>query len=235
VAGVGYTSCAPRQSWVHTQDQCQQPSSSGSSLPSSLAPKKVNYVGEGFNLTVRIISSALHFLPYPDSCYAPVLSKLRLDDLFDLYRRVFGRILSREDAKASPYSRYYVTINTAHPWKHILADPSLILESWKTALQKVSPYQLSHPRMFAISVAHSFSADDDVSFLSFLRASMIFGASQNIRGERAAVGIGTTTGGIGRLGRRWHCHHICKDAVDTFSAKLVSDQVLPRAFSVLLL
>jgi hypothetical protein len=32
----------------------------------------------------------------------------------------FGRILSLEDAKESPYSRYYVAISTAHPWKHIL-------------------------------------------------------------------------------------------------------------------
>jgi hypothetical protein len=55
------------------------------------------------------------------------------------------------------------------------------------ALQKVSPYQLSHPRAFAISAAHSFNADHDVSFFLFLRASMVFGASQNVCGERAAA------------------------------------------------
>jgi hypothetical protein len=30
------------------------------------------------------------------------------------------RILSREDAKASPYSRYYIAVSSAIQWKHIM-------------------------------------------------------------------------------------------------------------------
>lgn len=45
---------------------------------------------------------------------------MRLDDVVDLYRRVFGRILSRADSKASPYSRYYIAVSTPIPWKHIM-------------------------------------------------------------------------------------------------------------------
>jgi hypothetical protein len=45
---------------------------------------------------------------------------VHLDDLVDLYRRVFARILSRADAEASPYSRYYIAASSPHPWKHIM-------------------------------------------------------------------------------------------------------------------
>jgi len=64
----------------------------------ALAFKKPVYIGEGEN----------HF-------YAVIL-----DDLVDIYRRVFARILSRADAKASPYSRYYIAAGTPYPWKHII-------------------------------------------------------------------------------------------------------------------
>jgi hypothetical protein len=50
----------------------------------------------------------------------------------------------------------------------------------------VLPYRLTNTRAFAISAAHSFNADDDVTF-SFLRASRVVGANQNLRGERAAA------------------------------------------------
>jgi len=43
-----------------------------------------------------------------------------LDDLVDIYRRVVARVLSRADAKASPYSRYYVAASTPCTWKHIM-------------------------------------------------------------------------------------------------------------------
>ncbi|KAI0294194.1 hypothetical protein BC826DRAFT_353657 [Russula brevipes] len=42
-----------------------------------------------------------------------------LDDLIKLYRLLFARILSGEDAKASPYSRYYVAASTPLSWKYI--------------------------------------------------------------------------------------------------------------------
>ena len=44
---------------------------------------------------------------------------MRLDDLVDLYKRVFARVLSRADAKASPYSRYYIAVSTPYTWKRI--------------------------------------------------------------------------------------------------------------------
>jgi hypothetical protein len=43
-----------------------------------------------------------------------------LDDLVDLYKRVFARILSRADAELSPYSRYYIAASTPYSWKHIM-------------------------------------------------------------------------------------------------------------------
>ncbi|KAH9994391.1 hypothetical protein BJV77DRAFT_943656 [Russula vinacea] len=70
-----------------------------------LAFKKAIYVGEGEN----------------------VFYTVRLDDLVDLYKRVFAHILSRADAKASPYSRYYIAVSTPHPWKHILTVFGAIL------------------------------------------------------------------------------------------------------------
>ncbi|KAH9959920.1 hypothetical protein BGW80DRAFT_1564456 [Lactifluus volemus] len=63
-----------------------------------LASEKATYGGEGCNL----------------------LYTLRLDDLADLYGRFFGRILSYEGAKASPYSRYYVAVSTPHTWKYTM-------------------------------------------------------------------------------------------------------------------
>ena len=47
----------------------------------------------------------------------------------DLYSRVFARILSREDAKASPYARYYIAISTPMSWEHIMTVFSSVLES----------------------------------------------------------------------------------------------------------
>ena len=45
---------------------------------------------------------------------------MRLDDLVNLYRRIFACILSRADAEASPYSRYYIAVSTPMSWKHIM-------------------------------------------------------------------------------------------------------------------
>ncbi|KAH9970093.1 hypothetical protein BGW80DRAFT_1461534 [Lactifluus volemus] len=85
------------------------------------APSRVNYVGEGSNL----------------------LYTLRLDDLVDLYRRVFGRILSREDA--TPMEGRH-----DRGWR-------LPRSSWKAERRHCG------------------------------KASKVVGASQNLRGERAAA------------------------------------------------
>ncbi|KAH9959910.1 hypothetical protein BGW80DRAFT_1232514 [Lactifluus volemus] len=110
-----------------------------------IACKKANYVGEGSNLFYT----------------------LRLDDLVDLYRRVFGRILSRDDAKASPYSRYYVAVSTPLTWKHIMT----VLGGSLARLGKLEDGTAESVPISAYPPPASF----------------VFGASQNICGERAAA------------------------------------------------
>jgi hypothetical protein len=44
---------------------------------------------------------------------------VHLDDLVKFYRLLFARILSGEDANASPYSRYYIAVKNPLTWKHI--------------------------------------------------------------------------------------------------------------------
>jgi hypothetical protein len=44
---------------------------------------------------------------------------VRLDDLLNFYGLLFARILSGEDAKASPYSRYYIAAKNPITWKEI--------------------------------------------------------------------------------------------------------------------
>jgi len=109
----------------------------------ALALKKAIYVGEGEN----------------------VFYMVRLDDLVDLYRRVFARILSRADAKASPYSRYYVAVSTPHSWKHIVSTFGPVL----ARLGKLED-----------GTAHSVPISTIPP-----PGSLFLGASQNIRGERA--------------------------------------------------
>ena len=64
-----------------------------------------------------------------------------LEDLVDLYSRVFARILSREDAKASPYARYYIAISTPIPWKHIMTVFGGVLAS-KGKLEDAAPHSI---------------------------------------------------------------------------------------------
>jgi hypothetical protein len=52
---------------------------------------------------------------------------VRLDDLIDLYRGVFAQLLSHVDAKASPYSMYYIAVSTPHPRKDIMAASGDVL------------------------------------------------------------------------------------------------------------
>ncbi|KAI0271296.1 hypothetical protein BC834DRAFT_818687 [Gloeopeniophorella convolvens] len=64
-----------------------------------LAFKKGIYVGEGSNLFYTV----------------------RLDDIVDLYLRIFARVLSHADTKASPYERYYIAVSTPYTWKNIIS------------------------------------------------------------------------------------------------------------------
>jgi len=108
-----------------------------------IAFKKAVYVGAGEN----------------------VFHTVRLDDLVDLYRRVFGRILSRADSKASPYSRYYIAVSTPIPWKHIMTVIGGVL----ARLGKLDD-----------GTAHSIPAD-----ILPPPASLFLGASQHVCGQRA--------------------------------------------------
>ena len=67
---------------------------------------------------------------------------MRLDDLVDLYRRVFARILSREDSKASPYARYYIALSTELYWKDIMTVFGGILAN-KGKLEDAKAYSIS--------------------------------------------------------------------------------------------
>ncbi|KAI9435623.1 hypothetical protein BJY52DRAFT_1131015, partial [Lactarius psammicola] len=62
-----------------------------------LKQKKSVYVGEGSNVFYGVC----------------------LDDLIDLYMRVFARILNHEDANANSYAGYYITTSTPLVWKDI--------------------------------------------------------------------------------------------------------------------
>jgi len=109
----------------------------------ALAFKKTFYVGEGENIFYTV----------------------RLDDLVDLYKRVFAHILGRTGATASPYSRYYIAISTPDYWKHITTVIG-------AALARIGKLEDGTP--------HSVSISDVPP-----PASLFLGASQNIRGERA--------------------------------------------------
>ncbi|KAI9436010.1 NAD-binding protein [Lactarius indigo] len=109
----------------------------------ALGFKKAIYVGEGSNIFYAV----------------------RLDDLVDLYRRVFARIIGRDDAKASPYARYYIAVSTPLSWKVIM-----------TAFGSI----LARKGKLEDATAHSISLSE-VPF----PASIFLGASQHARGERA--------------------------------------------------
>jgi len=109
----------------------------------ALGFKMAVYVGEGQNIFYTLL----------------------LEDLVDLYSRVFVRILSREDAKASPYARYYIAISTPMSWKHIMTVFGSVLES-KGKLEDATAHSIP------ISVVPP-------------PASTFLGASQHCQGERA--------------------------------------------------
>ena len=51
-------------------------------------------------------------------------------------------MLSREDAKASPYARYYIAGSTSLSWKQIMTLVGTILAS-KGKLEDATPYSIS--------------------------------------------------------------------------------------------
>ncbi|KAH8983623.1 NAD-binding protein [Lactarius akahatsu] len=111
----------------------------------ALKQKKSVYIGEGSN----------------------VFYGADLEDLVDLYKLVFERILSRGDAKASPYARYYIAANTPLVWKNI----ATLLGKTLKQLGKIED---AVPQ--SISVADLSSSPEVPVFI---------GASQNVQGERA--------------------------------------------------
>ncbi|KAH9055692.1 hypothetical protein EDB87DRAFT_1834003 [Lactarius vividus] len=111
----------------------------------ALKQKKSVYIGEGSNIFYGV----------------------NLDDLVDLYVRVFTRILSREDAKASPYARYYIAANTPLVWKNIA---TLLGKT----LKQMGKIEDAVPQ--SIPVADLSESSPEVP--------VFIGASQNVQGER---------------------------------------------------
>ncbi|KAH9041084.1 hypothetical protein EDB85DRAFT_2140257 [Lactarius pseudohatsudake] len=111
----------------------------------ALKQKKSVYIGEGSN----------------------VFYGANLKDLVDLYKLVFERILSHEDARASPYARYYIAANSPLVWKNI----ATVLGK---TLKQMGKIEDAVPQ--SISVADLSSSPEVTVFI---------GASQNIQGERA--------------------------------------------------
>jgi len=83
----------------------------------TLAFKKPIYVGEGSSV-FYMVCACVPYNTYAHPCLCS-LYQVRLDDLVALYGLLFIRALSGVDAKASPYSRYYIAASTPLAWKHI--------------------------------------------------------------------------------------------------------------------
>jgi hypothetical protein len=77
---------------------------------------------------------------------------VRLDDLVIFFRLLFARILSGEDANASPYSRYYIAANNPIAWKHIATVVATTLKrmgKWEdSTTQSISVSKLEPPCAF---------------------------------------------------------------------------------------
>lgn len=113
-----------------------------------------------------------------------------LADLVDLYVRVFARILSREDAKASPYTRYYVAVSMPLPWKQIMTVFGGVLAK-KGKLEDATAHSIPIsivPPPCVWRWPYTLLRRTDVVCISVLppcRASSFLGSSQYTRGERA--------------------------------------------------
>ncbi|KAF8261164.1 hypothetical protein EI94DRAFT_824157 [Lactarius quietus] len=112
----------------------------------ALDHKRAIYIGEGTNVFYAVY----------------------LDDLMDLYRRVFERILIRDLAKESPYTRYYLGTSTPLVWKDIAT-------TFGVTLHEMGKIESAEPQ--SISLTNLIKPDE-------LKKAYI-GASQSVQAERA--------------------------------------------------
>lgn len=119
--------------------------------------------------------------------------QVRLDDLVDLYKRVFAHILGRAGAKVSPYSRYYIAVSTPDSWKHIMTAIGAVLArigkledgtAHSVHISVVPPPCVRDARI-SVAALILMVAYHVFRVLFYARASLFFGASQNVRGQRA--------------------------------------------------
>jgi len=114
----------------------------------ALDHKKAFYIGEGSNVFYTVY----------------------LEDLIDLYRRVFKLILSHELAKESPYTRYYLGTSTPLAWKEIAT-------SFGKALQKMGKIKHAEPQ--------SINEVDLYNLTNSPEVKVYMSTSQKVQAERA--------------------------------------------------
>lgn len=177
------------------------------SLGSSLRPRSSKL---GLSISGRAPTSSI-WCVYPSKTlrlsHHVVHLQVYLDDLIDLYRRVFERILSRELAEKSPYTRYYLGTSNPLAWKEIatcfgktlhslgkienaepqsitVADiPKILYKMMNDGAEPQSATDLSELAECVwlcptLSLQHSYALDSNP-------AVVYFSASQNVRAERA--------------------------------------------------
>jgi len=110
----------------------------------ALTFKKAIYVGEGAN----------------------VFYMVHLDDVVSFFRLLFARIQSGKDAKASPYSRYYLVVANPVAWKDIATANGAALKRYGK-LEDEKPQSIS------------------ITDLQSPIVSVYVGQSQHVKGERA--------------------------------------------------
>ena len=106
----------------------------------ALSHNKVVYIGEGTNVFYAVRRGPLSRRPFS---LIIVLLQVTLKDLIRLYRLVFERILSREFAKESPYTRYYLGTSTSLRWKNIA-------DSFGQVLKQMGELKTEEPQSITI-------------------------------------------------------------------------------------
>ena len=78
---------------------------------------------------------------------------MHLDDLVSFFRLLFARIQSGKDAKASPYSRYYLVVVNPIAWKVIATAMGATLKRYgkleDEKPQSISIFDLQSPCAFS--------------------------------------------------------------------------------------
>ena len=118
------------------------------------------------------------------AAFRAVLLQVLLDDLVDLYRRVFARILSREDARASPYARYYLGTSTPLVWKDIATLFGKTLKEMGKIEDPV-PQSISVAEDWSMCVWHYPNSLTSHVYSLYREQKVYLGASQRVQGERA--------------------------------------------------